>query len=142
MVKFTIIVNEELIIDENINKFRNKLLNEISKNTKVIFQKNTPKDSGRSANNYKIIKRENEHEIRNDEKHLVWVNNGTGVYGPHHHRIVPKNARVLHFNWKGKEWFLKSVKGQKGQKFVEQSMSEVMNSVGNAVIIAKQGTLE
>ena len=56
--------------------------------------------------------------------------------------IVPHTKSVLHFHWKGQEWFLKSVKGQKGQKFVEKSMNEVMQSVENAVVIAANETLK
>ena len=128
-------------IDENFHKFKDKLLDQISTNTKTLFEKNTPQQSSKARNNYKIIKRENEHEVRNDTRYLPWVNDGTGVYGPRHTPIVPKTARVLHFNWRGKEWFLKSVKGQKPQKFVERSMIEVMRSVESAVVIASQGTL-
>ena len=142
MVKVTITVKDQLTLDENIHKFKDKLLDQISTNTKTLFEKNTPQQSSNARNNYKIIKRENEHEVRNDNRYLPWVNDGTGVYGPRHTPIVPKTARVLHFNWRGKEWFLKSVKGQKPQKFVERSMIEVMRSVESAVVIASQGTLQ
>ena len=142
MVKIIIDVADNVNITENIDKFKDKLLDTLSKNTKLTFEKNTPIHSGKGRNNYRIIKRENEHEVRNDTYYLPWVNDGTGIYGPRHTPIVPRRARVLHFHWKGKEWFLKSVKGQKGQKFVERSMTEVMQSVESAVVIAKQGTLE
>ena len=141
MVKVIIDVEDNLILDENISKFKDKLLNTLSQNTKILFEKNTPIYRGKGRNNYKIIKKENEHEIRNDAYYLPWVNDGTGIYGPRHRPIVPKHARVLHFHWKGKEWFLKSVKGQKGQKFVERSMTEVMRSVESAVVISAKGTL-
>lgn len=129
-------------VSENGVAFKNKLLDQLSKNTKEIFAKNTPKHSGHGANNYKITKSEDKHEVTNDAFYLPWVNDGTGIYGPRHAPIRPKRAKVLHFHWKGREWFLKSVKGQKPQKFVERSMTELIRSIDSAVIIAKKGTLE
>lgn len=144
MVNITITVEDNIeLTEEKVDNFKNKLLNQLSENTKVIFEKNTPHgETGRAANAYKIMKSENEHEIINDTPYLPWVNDGTGIYGPRHQRIVPRTKKVLHFHWKGKEWFLKSVKGQKGQKFVEQSMNEVMQSVEKAVVTAANETLK
>ncbi len=139
MVKITITVHtNNYNLDKKIAKFREKLLDQLAKNTKVIFEKNTPIDTGKARNAYRIIESGNQREIRNDTHYLKWVNDGTGVYGPRHSPIRPKNARFLHFHWKGKEWFLKSVKGQKPQKFVERSMTEVMRSVESAVVIASK----
>ena len=129
-------------LDKNVGEFKTKLLNQLAQNTKTLFEKNTPKQSGYGSRNYHVIKSLNTREIRNNAHYLPWVNDGTGVYGPLHHRITPKHAKTLHFHWKGKEWFLKSVKGQKGQHFVERSMSEVIRSVDSAVVIASRGTLK
>ena len=131
-----------LKVSENGVAFKNKLLDQLSKNTKTLFEKNTPRQSGHGANNYKIIKSENQHEVVNNASYLRFPNDGTGIYGARHAPIRPKQARVLHFTWRGREWFLKSVKGQKPKKFVERSMTEVIRSVESAVIIAKRGTLE
>lgn len=132
----------QLSLSENIGEFKTKLLDQLAKNTLSIFQKNTPKQKGYAAKNYKVIKSLNTREITNNARYLPWVNDGTGLYGPLHRRITPKRARVLHFYWKGSEWFLKSVKGQKGQHFVERSMVEVIHSVDSAVVIASRGTLK
>lgn len=142
MVTVHIKVESNIKVTKNGMAFKNKLLDQLSKNTKTLFEKNTPRQSGRGANNYRIVKSENKHEVINNTRHLVFPNDGTGVYGPHHTPIRPRNAKVLHFKWRGREWFLKSVKGQKPKKFVERSMTEVMRSVESAVVIAKKGTLE
>ena len=131
-----------LKVNENGVAFKNKLLDQLSKNTKTLLEKNTPRQSGRGANNYKIIKSENQHEVVNNTLYLQFPNDGTGVYGPRHAPIRPKRAKTLHFFWRGREWFLRSVKGQKPKKFVERSMVEVIRSVDSAVVIAKKGTLE
>ena len=131
-----------LMLSERIGEFKNKLLDQLASNTKTLFEKNTPKQKGYAAKNYKVIKSLNTREIYNNAHYLPWVNDGTGLYGPLHHRIRPKRARVLHFYWRGNEWFLKSVRGQRGQHFVERSMTEVIRSVDSAVVIASRGTLK
>lgn len=74
-------------------------------------------------------------------KYLKWVNDGTGLYGPHATRIVPVHSKFLYFEWKGRMWCLRSVKGQKGQKFVEKSMQQegtrVQEFMNRAVLEAK-----
>ena len=142
MVTVHIKVESKLTLLKNGRKFEEKLLDQLSKNTKTLLEKNTPRQSGHGANNYKITKSEHKREVTNDDHYLVFPNDGTGVYGPRHAPIRPKRAKALHFTWRGKEWFLKSVKGQKPQKFVERSMVEVLRSVESAVIIAKKGTLD
>lgn len=138
MVKVKITVDTSKVNMDNIPKFKDEVLEQTSKRGKQILQENTPKETGAGANAYKIIKSENQHEIRNEKKYLPWVNDGTGIYGPRHRRITPTHARVLHFHWKGREWFLKSVRGQRPQKFVEKSMPEIVESIPEAVVIASK----
>lgn len=111
------------------------LTNNLSTDVKKTMQKNTPKDKGTAKSNWTINQTSDTiHEVVNNTRYLPWVNDGTGLYGPRHRRITPRHARVLHFTWKGKEWFLKSVRGQKGQKFVEKSMNETKNRINNIVV--------
>lgn len=139
MVKVRIRVNASNInLEENIQKFKTEVLEQTSKKGMEILKENTPKDTGAGANAYKIIKSENQHKITNDKEYLPWVNDGTGIYGPRGQRITPKRAKFLHFHWKGREWFLKSVRGQKPQKFVDVSMSEIVQSIPEAVMIASR----
>lgn len=130
------------MLSESVEEFKNKLLDQLAQNTKTLFEKNTPKKSGYASRNYHVIKSLNTREIRNDTYYLPWVNDGTGLYGPLHHVIRPKHASVLHFYWRGNEWFLKSVRGQRPKRFVERSMTEVIRSVDSAVVIASRGTLK
>ena len=142
MVTIHIRLESNIHLSDNAAEFKKALLNQLSKNAKTILEKNTPKQSGRGANNYRINKSEDKHEVTNDASYLVFPNDGTGIYGVRHAVIRPKRAKVLHFTWKGREWFLKYVKGQKPQKFVERSIPEIVQSVESAVVIAKKGTLE
>lgn len=141
-MKIKVIVESNLNLEKKGGKFKDKLLDQLSKNTKILFEKNTPKQKGKAANSYKISKSKNKHVITNNASYLPFVNNGTGVYGVRHAPIIPKRAKVLHFKWHGKEFFVKSVKGQKPKHFVERSMTEIIRSVDSAASIAKRGTLE
>lgn len=138
MVKVSICINSELTFKEDFQKFKKELLDETSKNGKITLQENTPKDTGAGAKAYKIKKSDNQHIISNDTEYLPWVNDGTGIYGPRRQRITPKTAKFLHFNWRGREWYLKSVRGQRPQRFVEVSMIEIEKSVPQAVMIASR----
>lgn len=138
MVKVSIGINSELTFKEDFKKFKKELLDETSKNGKITLQENTPKDSGAGAKAYKIKKSDNQHIISNDTEYLPWVNDGTGIYGPRRQRITPKTANFLHFHWRGREWYLKSVRGQRPQRFVEVSMIEIERSVPQAVMIASR----
>ena len=138
MVKVSIGINSELTFKEDFKKFKKELLDETSKNGKITLQENTPKDSGAGAKAYKIKKSDNQHIISNDTEYLPWVNDGTGIYGPRRQRITPKTANFLHFHWRGREWYLKSVRGQRPQRFVEVSMIEIEKSVPQAVMIASR----
>lgn len=138
MVKVSIGINSELTFKEDFKKFKKELLEETSKNGKMTLQENTPKDTGAGAKAYKIKKSDNQHIISNDTEYLPWVNDGTGIYGPRRQRITPKTKESLHFHWRGREWYLKSVRGQRPQRFVEVSMIEIERSVPQAVMIASR----
>lgn len=53
--------------------------------------------------------------------YAVFVNEGTGLYGPRKDFIRPKRAKVLAFKKGGKMIFAKKVKGQKANPFVERT---------------------
>jgi len=53
--------------------------------------------------------------------YAVFVNEGTGLYGPRKDYIRPKRAKVLAFKKGGKMIFAKKVAGQKANPFVERT---------------------
>jgi len=53
--------------------------------------------------------------------YAVFVNEGTGLYGPRKDYIRPKRAKVLAFKKGGKMIFTKRVAGQKANPFVERT---------------------
>lgn len=60
---------------------------------------------------------------RQKDKIILWVNYGTGIYGPRHRVIRPVRARVMVFEYKGQLIFAKTVRGQKGQHFIERGLN-------------------
>jgi hypothetical protein len=54
-----------------------------------------------------------------------FVIGGTGLYGPLKRRIRPKKARALHFFIGGREFFVRSVKGQKPNPFVARAATQL-----------------
>lgn len=51
-----------------------------------------------------------------------YVHEGTGLYGPHRTKIVPKNKKALY--WPGAAHPVRSVKGQKPQPFLLRAAQE------------------
>lgn len=54
-------------------------------------------------------------------KRSIWVSKGTGIYAGKG-RIYPKNAKFLKFKIGGRVIFAKSIKGQKPNRYIENSI--------------------
>lgn len=73
-------------------------------------------------------------EVGTIVKYAKWVINGTGIYGPHNHRIVPVSAKALKFtprkmaggafipSKKRSVVIVKSVAGMKGRDFLRPAL--------------------
>jgi len=64
-------------------------------------------------------------ELNPQVQHSIWVHNGTGIYGPRRSPIVPRRAKFLVFNYRGRKWVKRSVKGQRPQPFLTESFDYV-----------------
>lgn len=70
--------------------------------------------------------------VGTNKKYARWVHDGTGIYGPHATRIVPKTAKALVFaskkygakkgKFKGKV-VVRSVKGMQKNEFLKDALS-------------------
>lgn len=60
-------------------------------------------------------------------RHAKWVHQGTGIYGPYKHPIVPVFAKYLRFRYRGRSWAKESVRGQKAQPFLTEAYIYVNN---------------
>lgn len=62
--------------------------------------------------------------IGTNKKYARFVHDGTGIFGPEHHYIVPKNGKFLVFTPKGelKEVWTKRVKGMEPNPFLKDAL--------------------
>lgn len=102
---------------------------------------NSPVDTGLLKGWFPTRKGDMQIEVKSPAAYVGFVNDGTGLYGPSHQKITPKNGKVLHWVKDGKDYFAKSVKGQKGQKFVEKSIEQTSNKIEQYFLRATQEEL-
>lgn len=142
MVKVNITVKKEFTLADKGKRFKTELLNLVANEGVLTMESVTPRRTSRGANSYqKLNTNENTRKIRNNTFYLPYVNDGTGIYGPKHRKITPTHANYLHFFWHGREWFVKSVRGQQPKRFVEKGTIDIVSSVEKLTIIAARRTL-
>jgi len=61
--------------------------------------------------------------LRATAKHAKFVHDGTGLYGPHHKKIVPVNKKALF--WPGAEHPVTSVKGIRPNPFFTKALKQI-----------------
>lgn len=87
-------------------------------------RENSPVDHGRLAGSWQMQRLSAlQYRVSTAVKYAAWVNDGTGIYGSGQ-PITPKRARSLVFEINGKTIFARSVKGQRGKKYVEKSIHQ------------------
>lgn len=71
--------------------------------------------------------------ITNKSHYLSYIERGTGLYGPGHTWIIPKQANVLSWMDGNKRIFAKRTRGMKAQPFVKQAVSAGLISGKEAI---------
>lgn len=61
-------------------------------------------------------------QVGSDLDEALWVERGTGVYGPHNRPIVPTVRKRLRFNIGQRTLYLVSVEGQKGKHYLRDAV--------------------
>lgn len=64
--------------------------------------------------------------VSEQEKYGIFVEEGTGLYGPKNELIRPQTAKVLHFTSGGKEVFARYTRGMKAQPFFKPGTEEAL----------------
>jgi hypothetical protein len=60
--------------------------------------------------------------IPEEPKYAIWVHDGTGIYGPNNHPIIPNSGKIMVWeNEDGNTIKAKSVKGQKANPYLERA---------------------
>ncbi len=100
-------------LDVAINNFKNGLANDL-RNELVM---KAPVDTGNLKNSITVNVNDKGINIYMPE-YAVYLEYGTGIYGPLGRPITPKDAKALKFKIGGKTVFAKSVKGMTPQPFI------------------------
>jgi hypothetical protein len=66
---------------------------------------------------------------RRTDRKILWVNEGTGLYGPFHQFIVPTRSMYMVFEIDGVTFFRRKVRGQKGQKFIQKGVQSAKSKI-------------
>lgn len=140
-IKITIKETNNVNFDELIPKLQHNIIKIGANELNGIIRKNTPKNEGHLHSTWRHSIHENEVIFTNSAKYAVWVNEGTGIYGPRKTRIFPHKGKGLLFKpdkkYDGKYgptlsggkfkgyYFFRSIRGQKGQHYVEKSAKKL-----------------
>lgn len=90
----------------------------------ALVKKETPVDFGKLRGSW-IPKLENTRlRLINSRNYAVFVEKGTGIFGPRGHRIFPKTAKVLHFTANGQEIFTTNVRGRPASHMAEKGLEK------------------
>lgn len=136
MVKVDIdTVFEGYPLDTRIKQIKDKSLRYVSIDLLGNLKRYSPVDHGRLQGSWwRHRSSEDSWEIQSSAKYAVYVNEGTGLYGPTHSLIKPKKGKVLRFEVGGKTIFSRWSKGIKPRRFVQKSIKQTENRVSNLVI--------
>lgn len=88
-------------------------------------RKRAPVDHGRLAGSFALEKIDDlAWRVFTNVHYALFVHEGTGIYGPEKHRIVPRRAKFLSFHWKkvGRHVRFRSVRGMPGRPYAEKSI--------------------
>lgn len=89
-------------LNKALNKFGYRVASEIANEA----QDQAPYVTGNLRNDIKVYEDGDlKFEIGNSKlaPYAKWVHDGTGLYGPHKKRIVPRSKKALAFKYKGKK---------------------------------------
>jgi len=103
------------------------------------IRKTAPVDHGRLAGSFAMEEMGHwSYRIFSNVHYALFVHEGTGIYGPEKHRIVPRQANALSFFWKkaGKHMVVKSVAGMKGRPYADKAIESAVPRIDEFVLMA------
>lgn len=90
---------------------------------------NTPRDKGRLINSIVSEDTPEGFLVYHKAKHALFVERGTGLFGPFRKLIFPTRARALRFVTDGQVIFAAYTVGQPGQWFIKKTEDEISGPV-------------
>ena len=132
MVKVTIEFDKSAVDDipEKTEAIIKKGKNLVAQNMIRNLAQNSPVDTGKLKGWFPYRNEDTLVEIRSPAEYAGYVNDGTGIYGPRGQLIYRKDiGKPFAFNAGGKMVYVKYIKGQKGQHFVERSIEQTSSNL-------------
>ena len=116
---------QEELLDLTAERFRNADTPEGANWRPLVLRTGRPlRDRGMLANSYAILRASNKKiVIGSPMAYAQFHHFGTGIYGPNHKPITPKNAKALAFNVRGAKGTSKGKRGRKTKGFVFSSVN-------------------
>lgn len=137
-----------------------KFLEISSEELKNSVKGETPRDTGKLRQSWTSKKSSNRVTLTNSRNYAVFVEKGTGIFGPRRHRIFPVSAQVLHWTSKGKSTtytasngtsytvsssngvFARSVQGRPASHMAERGLEKFTHKVPKCFHNAMKQTLK
>ena len=124
--------------DEVIRRF----LQISSEELTTTVKKETPVDYGKLRGSWIPKLQSKRLTLTNSRNYAVFVEKGTGIFGPRHHRIFPVSAKVLHFNAGGQEVFTTNVQGRPASHMAEKGLEKFRYKIPKIFNTAVHQTLK
>lgn len=121
MVKVTITFDKSAVEDipEKTEAIVKKGKNLVAQNMIRNLTQNSPVDTGKLKGWFPYRNEDTIVDIRSPAEYAGYVNDGTGIYGPHGQLIVNVGRKMVFVRYKG----------QKGQHFVEKSIEQTSPNI-------------
>ena len=138
MVKLEIKVEELKPLEPRFKKVAKRTVEltslELQRNVKML----SPVDHGRLQGSWVVFQTgELQRTVKSSAKYAIFVNDGTGIYGPRKTPIThPSIGKMFAFQVNGRMIFTRQIKGIKPRKFVEKSMEMTQSRVQEFMIRA------
>lgn len=110
---------------ENSQVFLDELKGELAAKVQYRMVMNAPKRTWFLAHSIRIEWLEDGFAVGPTAPYTIFVERGTGLFGPKKSLIFPKKAKVLRWYSFGKPVFAAYIKGQPGQWFIKKTDEEV-----------------
>lgn len=145
MVRITIKVQDNAMpnFTESIPEIQKKGLQYTAQGLIRQLMQNSPVDTGLLRQWAVTEHTEEEYHIQSPAQYVKYVNEGTGIYGPYKTPIInPAIGKKFAFEVNGQMIYTNIIKGQKGQHFVEKSISQTQDKLAGFFIKAIREVLE
>lgn len=131
---------------DDVNQLLDKALEAVGVSVKLVatdlwgnLRTESPVDEGRLAGSF-LLEPINDLDwrIHSNVLYALFVQEGTGIFGPHGQPIVPVSANFLVFEIAGETIFARSVRGMEANPYVDRAMEATASRLSEFASMALQ----